>query len=57
MTVDSLQCRMQVQGTDSVVPKSSGYSGPLDCALKTIKSEGVRKMLCSVLSNIHMDLS
>lgn len=48
---------MQVQGTDSVVPKSSGYSGPLDCALKTIKSEGVRKMLCSVLSNIHMDLS
>ncbi|XP_021902339.1 mitochondrial arginine transporter BAC1 isoform X2 [Carica papaya] len=36
-----LQCRMQVQGTDSVVPKSSGYSGPLDCALKTIKSEGV----------------
>lgn len=38
-----LQCRMQVQGTDSMVPKSSRYSSPLDCALKTIKTEGVRK--------------
>ncbi|KAB1221964.1 Mitochondrial arginine transporter BAC1 [Morella rubra] len=34
-------CRMQVQGTDSMVPKSSRYSSPLDCALKTIKTEGV----------------
>lgn len=40
-----LQCRMQVQGTDSLVPKSSSYSGPLDCALKTIKSDGVRNTL------------
>lgn len=36
-----VKCRMQVQGTDSLVPKSSSYSGPLDCALKTIKSDGV----------------
>lgn len=32
---------MQIQGTDSLVPKCSGYSSSLDCALKTIKSDGV----------------
>ncbi|XP_015890492.1 mitochondrial arginine transporter BAC1 isoform X2 [Ziziphus jujuba] len=37
-----LKCRMQVQGTDSLVPMSSRYSGPLDCALKTVKDEGVK---------------
>ncbi|XP_007025577.2 PREDICTED: mitochondrial arginine transporter BAC1 [Theobroma cacao] len=36
-----VKCRMQVQGTDSVVPKSCSYSSPLDCALKTIKGDGV----------------
>ncbi|XVF27613.1 hypothetical protein REPUB_Repub14bG0123200 [Reevesia pubescens] len=36
-----VKCRMQVQGTDSLVPKSSSYRSPLDCALKTIKSDGV----------------
>ncbi|KAM4100742.1 hypothetical protein ACJW30_05G091200 [Castanea mollissima] len=36
-----VKCRMQVQGADSLVPKSSRYSGPLDCALKTVKTEGV----------------
>ncbi|KAL1327168.1 hypothetical protein HN51_037255 [Arachis hypogaea] len=36
-----VKCRMQIQGTDSLVPKSSRYSSPLDCALKTVKSEGV----------------
>ncbi|KAI6705172.1 hypothetical protein NL676_008134 [Syzygium grande] len=36
-----VKCRMQVQGTDSVVPKSSRYTGPLDCAIKTVKAEGV----------------
>ncbi|KAK3207127.1 hypothetical protein Dsin_021173 [Dipteronia sinensis] len=36
-----VKCRMQVQGTDSLVPKSGRYTGPLDCALKTIKNEGV----------------
>ncbi|XP_056171789.1 mitochondrial arginine transporter BAC1 isoform X4 [Syzygium oleosum] len=36
-----VKCRMQVQGTDSVVPKSSRYSGPLDCAIKTVKADGV----------------
>lgn len=36
-----VKCRMQVQGTDSLVPKSSRYSSPLDCALKTMKTEGV----------------
>ena len=39
----AFQCRMQVQGTDSSVPLSSRYSSPLDCAAKTIQSEGVRK--------------
>ncbi|XP_074269909.1 mitochondrial arginine transporter BAC1 isoform X2 [Silene latifolia] len=37
-----VKCRMQVQGTDSLVPKSSRYTGPLDCALKTFRTEGVR---------------
>ncbi|KAK6932592.1 Mitochondrial substrate/solute carrier [Dillenia turbinata] len=41
-----VKCRMQVQGTDSLVPKSSRYSGPLDCALKTVKSEGVQGIFC-----------
>lgn len=36
---------MQVQGTDSVVMGSGRYSSPLDCAIKTIKSDGVRKYL------------
>ncbi|KAK7252139.1 hypothetical protein RIF29_35885 [Crotalaria pallida] len=36
-----VKCRMQIQGTDSLVPKSSRYSSPLDCALKTVKTEGV----------------
>lgn len=36
---------MQVQGADSVVPSSSRYSGPLECAVKTVKSEGVRNFL------------
>ncbi|GMP74617.1 hypothetical protein CsSME_00031992 [Camellia sinensis var. sinensis] len=35
-----VKCRMQVLGTDSLVPKSSRYNGPLDCALKTFKTEG-----------------
>lgn len=37
-----VKCRMQVQGTDSLVPKSSRYRGPLDCATKTVQNEGVR---------------
>lgn len=36
-----VKCRMQVQGTDSLVLKHQKYSGPLDCAVKTIKNEGV----------------
>lgn len=37
-----IKCRMQIQGTDSLVPMSSRYSSPLDCALKTVKTEGVK---------------
>ncbi|XP_057948610.1 mitochondrial arginine transporter BAC1 isoform X1 [Malania oleifera] len=36
-----VKCRMQVQGTDSLVPKSNRYSGPLNCAFTTVKTEGV----------------
>lgn len=36
-----VKCRMQVQGTDSLIPKSSAYTGPVDCALKTLRTEGV----------------
>ncbi|KAF5941754.1 hypothetical protein HYC85_019396 [Camellia sinensis] len=35
-----VKCRTQVLGIDYLVPKSSRYNGPLDCALKTIKTEG-----------------
>lgn len=35
-----VKCRMQIQGTDSLVPKFSRYSSPLDCALQTVKNEG-----------------
>lgn len=37
-----VKCRMQIQGTDSLVPSSRKYSGPLNCAIETVKSEGVR---------------
>ncbi|KAE9607219.1 putative mitochondrial carrier domain-containing protein [Lupinus albus] len=47
-----VKCRMQIQGTDSLVPKSSRYSGPLDCAIKTAKTEGVRR-LCNI--SLHHD--
>lgn len=40
-----VKCRMQVQGTDSLVLGSGRYSSPLDCAVKTIKTDGVRKYL------------
>ncbi|XP_019071710.1 mitochondrial arginine transporter BAC1-like isoform X2 [Solanum lycopersicum] len=36
-----VKCRMQVQGADSVLPSSSRYGGPLECALKTVKCEGI----------------
>ncbi|KAL2931863.1 Mitochondrial arginine transporter BAC1 [Bienertia sinuspersici] len=32
---------MQVQGTGSLISKSSTYTGPIDCALKTLRMEGV----------------
>ncbi|KAI3697875.1 hypothetical protein L6452_30974 [Arctium lappa] len=36
-----VKCRMQIQGTDSVVPSSRKYSGPLNCVIETVKTEGV----------------
>lgn len=36
-----VKCRMQVQGTDSLVPRSNIYAGPIDCALQTVKADGV----------------
>ncbi|CAL1398014.1 unnamed protein product [Linum trigynum] len=36
-----VKCRMQVQGADSLVPKLSRYSSPLDCAIETVKKDGV----------------
>ncbi|KAG7962337.1 hypothetical protein I3843_09G062100 [Carya illinoinensis] len=47
-----LKCRMQVQGTDSMVPKSSRYGSPLDCALKTIKTEGVTGIFRGVCTTL-----
>lgn len=52
------QCRMQVQGTDSLVPKSVRYTSPLDCALRTVKQEGVSKSLtyCILKHMYHLEL-
>ncbi|KAJ9566470.1 hypothetical protein OSB04_002436 [Centaurea solstitialis] len=36
-----VKCRMQIQGPDSVVPSSRKYSSPLNCAIETVKTEGV----------------
>ncbi|KAJ8761066.1 hypothetical protein K2173_000745 [Erythroxylum novogranatense] len=36
-----VKCRMQVQGTDSLVPKCSRYNSPLACAFQTVRNEGV----------------
>lgn len=41
-----LQCRMQIQGTDSLVPNFRRYKSPLDCAVQTVKNEGVRNSRC-----------
>lgn len=38
------QCRMQVQGSGTAVNNHTKYSDPLDCALKTMQSEGVRRV-------------
>ncbi|CAM8984652.1 unnamed protein product [Rhodiola kirilowii] len=50
-----VKCRMQVQGTDSHVPKSSRYSGPLDCTLKIIKDEGVKGIFRGGLSTFFRE--
>ncbi|PIA36588.1 hypothetical protein AQUCO_03300054v1 [Aquilegia coerulea] len=47
-----VKCRMQVQGTDSMVLKHNRYSGPLDCALKTIKNEGVNGLFRGGLTTL-----
>ncbi|ONK74910.1 uncharacterized protein A4U43_C03F11370 [Asparagus officinalis] len=36
-----VKCRMQVQGRDTAISTYVRYSGPLDCALTTVRSEGV----------------
>lgn len=57
---------MQVQGTDSLVSYSSSYSSPLDCAVKTAKTEGVRKwslclqlryLICFQADLMHLQLT
>ncbi|CAN6457375.1 unnamed protein product [Victoria cruziana] len=39
-----VKCRMQVQGTDPIACKDYHlrYNGPLDCAIKTVKSDGIK---------------
>lgn len=36
-----IKCRMQVQGADPLIQNSHRYTGPLDCALRTVKKDGV----------------
>lgn len=45
VTLKLFQCRMQLQGTDIAITKYERYVGPLDCAVKTLKSGGVGKTL------------
>lgn len=37
-----VKCRMQVQGAESAISKYDKYTGPLDCAVKTIKNDGIK---------------
>ncbi|KAI3962482.1 hypothetical protein MKW92_020202 [Papaver armeniacum] len=37
-----VKCRMQVQGTDSLISRNDRYSSTLDCISKTYKNEGVK---------------
>lgn len=37
-----VKCRMQIQSTGSLVPSSTIYSSPLECAIGTIKNEGLK---------------
>ncbi|XP_049382141.1 mitochondrial arginine transporter BAC1-like isoform X1 [Solanum stenotomum] len=46
------QCRMQVQGTDFMVAKSTRFSGPRECALKTIQQEGLTGMFRGGLATL-----
>lgn len=47
-----VKCRMQVQGKDSALSSYTRYNGPLDCALKTIKNEGIKGMFRGGLTTL-----
>ncbi|KAL0916879.1 hypothetical protein M5K25_014429 [Dendrobium thyrsiflorum] len=47
-----VKCRMQVQGKDSALSSYVRYNGPLDCALKTIKTEGIKGMFRGGLTTL-----
>ncbi|KAG0472422.1 hypothetical protein HPP92_016968 [Vanilla planifolia] len=47
-----VKCRIQVQGKDSAVSSYIRYNDPLDCALKTIKNEGVAGMFRGGLATL-----
>lgn len=46
-----LQCRMQVQGKHAL--HGTRYSSPLDCAMKTLQSEGVSLFCLLSASIVH----
>lgn len=54
VTPKLFQCRMQLQGTDTAITKYERYVGPLDCALKTLKSGGVGKTLFLIFFTIKL---
>lgn len=47
-----VKCRLQVQAKDSgsFVKHHRRYEGPLDCALKTIRNEGIQGLFCGGLT-------
>ncbi|CAM0873641.1 unnamed protein product [Alopecurus aequalis] len=47
------KCRMQVQGKEAIY--ATRYSSPLDCAIKTLQSEGVRGIFRGGLSTLFRE--
>lgn len=48
-----IKCRMQVQGKDAM--HATWYSSPLDCAVKTLQSEGVRGIFRGGLATLFRE--
>ncbi|KAK1304699.1 Mitochondrial arginine transporter BAC1 [Acorus calamus] len=50
-----VKCRMQVQGTNTTISKGERFNGPFDCALKTVKSEGIKGIFRGGLATLFRE--